>query len=80
MLELIKILKEIQADHQDRPIWFPEFLTDPECLEGHEKQESDCRSIEYEYVCQSGGHFGDDFSGTIIYPFKDMFIKVRFEC
>ncbi len=82
MLELIEILKEIAAYHADEGchIWFPEFLTNADCLDGHDKQESELESFDFEYVSQSCGMTGDDFSGTIIYPYKNIFIKIRFEC
>ena len=81
MDELIKILKEIGADNEGNVLWFPEILTQKEInLNGYTRQESACPSIPHEYGEQTAGACGDDFSGTMIYPFKDMFIKVRFNC
>ena len=48
--------------------------------DGYEKQPSDLPSCEYEYVAQSCGIAGDDYSGHVVYPYKDIFIKVAFSC
>lgn len=84
MEELIKILNEISQNfeaEQGGQLFFPE-ITKSELMDlsGHEKQISDLPSFEYEYVSQSGGISGDDFSGTMIFIYKDIAIKVRFYC
>ncbi len=82
MKDLIRALKEIhQSLCEDRAMaWFPEFLTADEIsLDGYEVQKSDLSSFKEEYVSQACGMSGDDFHGHIVYPYKDIFIKVQFE-
>jgi len=80
--EVIKLLQEIAAAFVDCGyVGFPEFIEkDKVCLDGYDKQPSDLPSCEHEYVEQSCGIAGDDYSGHVIYPFRGMFIKVAFSC
>ncbi|MBW8036750.1 MAG: hypothetical protein FVQ79_14270 [Planctomycetes bacterium] len=79
---LIKLLHEIVASRDGFTFGFPEIIDKKEmqalCSEGYTKQESDIPSLEYEYVSQFAGIGGGDFSGFMVYPYKDIFLKVWF--
>lgn len=50
-------------------------------LSKYQKQESDHPDFKFEYVNQSCGIVGDDWSGTILFPLEnDIFIAVDFNC
>ena len=85
MRELLALLQQIGNDFKGEEIWFPQFIMGDAAkeidLQGYDKQKSDISLIEYEYVSQSGGGItGDDFYGVILYPYKNIWIKVHFHC
>jgi hypothetical protein len=87
MEELITVLQEIQSEHEGGLLCFPQFIkqTDLEVLNNedvgkYDKQKSDLSFCDFEYVNQTCGACCDDYRGYMLYPYKDIFIKVYYEC
>lgn len=83
MDELIKILQKIGSELNKECVYvgYPRFIKKNEVdLEGYQKQESDLSPFEYEYVSQHCGQAGDNWHGFMMYPYKDIFIQIAFEC
>ena len=80
MKELIDFLKAIAVSLDGCTAWYPGFLDPSEIyLNNFERQESDVEGLEFEYISQQQ-HGEDNFSGEVVYPFRDIFIKVQFDC
>ncbi|MCE5185063.1 MAG: hypothetical protein LLF76_02940 [Planctomycetaceae bacterium] len=82
--ELIAALQEIGrlAAKDGTFLFYPELVKQSEAdLDGFQKQPCDSELFEYEYCSQNGGGItGDSFQGDMMYPIRDWFIKVHYNC
>ena len=64
--------------NRENDTWWVEGITDKP---SGNKQKSDCSLFEHEFVAQTCGACGDDYSGSIYFPLSSgKYLKIGYTC